>query len=262
MADLYRLQALMRQLRAPQGGCPWDLEQTFSSLVPHTIEEAYEVAEVITSGKLSELPAELGDLLFQIVFYSQLGEEQALFTLDDVLLALEHKLVRRHPHVFAAAPTPDAATVVMQWEEGKARERREREPGMASSELDDVPLALPALSRARKLQKRAARVGFDWPDIAGPWQKLREESTELEAAVALNDRAGIESELGDLLFTVVNLARHLGADPEAALRAANHKFERRFRYIETAVALRGQHLAQCDLTLLDALWDAAKREGL
>lgn len=262
MSDLHRLQQLMRQLRAPVGGCPWDLEQTFTSLVPHTIEEAYEVADVIASGELTELPAELGDLLFQIMFYSQLGEEQGRFSLADVLAVLEHKIVHRHPHVFGAASVPDTAAVGMQWEAGKARERRERQPGVVISELDDVPQSLPALSRARKLQKRAARVGFDWPDVAGPWQKVREESAELEIAIAHGEHADIESELGDLLFAVVNLARHLDTDPEAALRAANRKFEQRFRYIETAVATRGQCLQQCDLGTLDALWDEAKREGL
>lgn len=262
MSNLHRLQQLMRQLRAPQGGCPWDRAQTFATLVPHTIEEVYEVADVIATGELGELPGELGDLFFQILFYSQLGEEQGRFTLDDVLTALEHKLVSRHPHVFGAAPVLEAATVVAQWEAGKARERRARQPGLALSELDDVPQSLPALSRARKLQKRAARVGFDWPDIAGPWQKVREESAELEAAIAHGEHADIESELGDLLFAVVNLARHLDIDPEAALRAANRKFERRFRYIETVVVTRGQRLEQVDFSMLDGLWDAAKREGL
>ncbi len=262
MPDLQRLQQLMRQLRSPLSGCPWDLEQTFASLVPHTLEEVYEVAEVIATGELTELPTELGDLLFQILFYSQLGEEQGLFTLNDVLSALEHKLVSRHPHVFGTASAPDAAAVVMQWEAGKALERRARQRGAVLSELDDVPQALPALSRARKLQKRAARVGFDWPDVSGPWQKVREESTELELAIAQGERAEIESELGDLLFAVVNLARHLDTDPEAALRAANRKFERRFRYVETSLSARDLRMEQCDLRTLDELWDGAKREGL
>ena len=239
MADLQRLRELMRQLRAPQGGCPWDLEQTFASLVPHTIEEVYEVADVIATGKLGDLPAELGDLLFQILFYSQLGDEQGRFTLDDVLGALEHKLVSRHPHVFADAQADNAATVAMQWETRKAHERRTRQHGALLSELDDVPASLPALCRARKLQKRAARVGFDWPDVSGPWQKIHEESAELAAAAAQGDKAAIDAELGDLLFAVVNLARHLDTDPEAALRAANRKFERRFRYIETNLTARG-----------------------
>ncbi len=262
MSDLHRLRELMRRLRAPQGGCPWDLKQTFATLVPHTIEEAYEVADVIATGDLGELPAELGDLLFQILFYSQLGEEQGRFALDDVMSALEHKLVSRHPHVFGDALVSDATAVVIQWEAGKARERRARQQGAMLSELDDVPQSLPALSRAGKLQKRAARVGFDWPDVSGPWQKVHEESAELAAAVALGEQADIAAELGDLLFAVVNLARHLDTDPEAALRAANRKFERRFRHIEAAVAARGQRLEHCDLKTLDALWDAAKSAGL
>ncbi len=262
MSDLHRLRELMRRLRAPQGGCPWDREQTFATLVPHTIEEVYEVADVIASGDLGELPAELGDLLFQILFYSQLGEEQGRFALDDVMIALEHKLISRHPHVFADAQVSDVTAVAVQWEARKARERGERQRGATLSELDDVPQSLPALSRAGKLQKRAARVGFDWPDVSGPWQKVHEESAELVAAVAQGEKADIEAELGDLLFAVVNLARHLDTDPEAALRAANRKFERRFRQIEAAAATRGQRLEQCDLKMLDALWDAAKSAGL
>lgn len=261
MSDLNRLRELMRRLRAGEGGCPWDLEQTFSSLVPHTIEEVYEVADVIASGDLRELPAELGDLLFQILFYSQLGEEQGRFSLDDVMAALAHKLVSRHPHVFGDAQVADASAVAQAWEVRKAGERLARSAGVMISELDDVPLALPALSRARKLQKRAARVGFDWPDVSGPWAKLREESRELEDAAAHGDRAAIEAELGDLLFAVVNLARHLDTDPEAALRAANQKFERRFRHIEAALASRGERMEGSDLATLDTLWDEAKRAG-
>lgn len=262
MADLQRLRNLMQRLRAPEGGCPWDLEQTFASLVPHTLEEAYEVADVIARGDFEQLPGELGDLLFQVLFYSQLGEEQGRFGMDDVLRTLDHKLVSRHPHVFGDERLADAAEVASAWEARKARERGARQPRSLSSELDDVPSALPALSRARKLQKRAARVGFDWPDASGPWSKLREETDELAQAVAHADRAEIEAELGDLLFAAVNLARHLDIDAEAALRAANAKFERRFRYIETAVAARGRRLEDSALTELDALWDAAKQSGL
>ena len=261
MSDLNRLRELMRRLRAPQGGCPWDLEQTFNSLVPHTIEEVYEVADVIASGELRELPAELGDLLFQILFYSQLGEEQGRFSLDDVMAALAHKLVTRHPHVFGDAQVTHASAVTEAWEARKSRERRARHADVMISELDDVPLALPALSRARKLQKRAARVGFDWPDVSGPWAKLREESLELQDAAAQGDRAAVEGELGDLLFAVVNLARHLDTDPEAALRAANQKFERRFRHIEAVLASRGERMESANLATLDALWDEAKRVG-
>ncbi|MBK8960812.1 MAG: nucleoside triphosphate pyrophosphohydrolase [Proteobacteria bacterium] len=259
MADLQRLQQLMRRLRAPVGGCPWDLEQTFASLVPHTLEEAYEVADAIARGDFEHLPGELGDLLFQVIFYSQLGEERALFAMDDVIHALESKLVTRHPHVFGDVQASDAHEVAQAWEARKARERSARPGQVASSELDDVPLSLPALSRARKLQKRAARVGFDWPDVSGPWSKLREETEELAQAATRGEQ---EAELGDLLFAAVNLARHLDIDPEAALRGANARFERRFRHIESAVAGRGRQLEDCDLGTLDALWDEAKQAGL
>ncbi len=249
----------MRRLRAPVGGCPWDLEQTFASLVPHTLEEAYEVADAIARSDFEHLPGELGDLLFQVIFYSQLGEERALFAMDDVIHALESKLVTRHPHVFGDVQASDANEVALAWEARKASERSARPGQAAPSELDDVPLSLPALSRARKLQKRAARVGFDWPDVSGPWSKLREETEELAQAATRGDQ---EAELGDLLFAAVNLARHLDIDPEAALRGANARFERRFRHIESAVAGRGRQLQDCDLGTLDALWDEAKQAGL
>lgn len=263
MGDVERLRTIMRALRDPSRGCPWDREQTFASIVPHTLEEAYEVADAIESGALDALPAELGDLLFQVVFYCQLGEEDGLFDWDTVVAAIADKLVERHPHVFADASATDAEAVTERWEASKAAERRRATPGHAS-ELDDVPLALPALTRARKLQRRAARVGFDWPDAGGAWAKIREELDELAEATdtAAGGKAAIAEECGDLLFAVVNLARHLDCDPEAALRAANAKFERRFRSVESALAERGERAEDAGLDALDALWNEAKQRGL
>lgn len=259
MPDLEKLRALMCMLRAPVEGCPWDREQTFASLVPHTLEEAYEVADTIERDAFDELSGELGDLLFQVIFYSQLAAEAGLFSLDDVIAQLEGKLRDRHPHVFGGDRVTDVAQVSAQWEEGKARARRARAAGPAMSELDDVPVALPALTRARKLQRRAARVGFDWPDVRGAWAKLEEETTELAAAVVNAVPAAISDELGDLLFAAVNVARHLNVDPEAALRAASRKFEARFRTVEAALIGRGASVAAADAAELDTLWEAAKR---
>jgi len=262
MSDLSRLRELMRRLRDPLTGCPWDRAQTFTSVVPHTLEEAYELADAIERAVPQDIAAELGDLLFQVVFYAQLAEEAGLFTLDAVVSGFEDKLVRRHPHVFGGAPDlVEAGEVHARWEADKARERRAR-GSAASSELDDVPLALPALTRARKLQKRAARVGFDWPTAAGAWAKLHEELAEVEYAVAAGDAGATDDELGDLLFAVVNVVRHHERDPEALLRAANAKFERRFRHVEAALAVRGVAFADAAPDLLDALWEAAKRARL
>ena len=258
MSKLVSLRALMRTLRAPVDGCPWDRAQTFATLVPHTLEEAYEVADTIERGNLADLPVELGDLLFQVIFYCQLGEEQGLFSFDDVMQVLEHKLRRRHPHVFGDATVADAAAVNAQWEESKADERRAAKPTAQVSELDDVAASLPALTRAGKLQKRAARVGFDWPDVAGAWAKLEEELAELARATVARSPPAIAEELGDLLFAAVNVARHLAVDPEAALRLANRKFERRFRFIERQLAVRGMTVAATDAELLDELWEVAK----
>ena len=262
MSDLRKLRHLMQALRAPAGGCPWDKAQSFASIVSHTLEEAYEVADVIESGRLDDLPSELGDLLFQVIFYCQLGEEVGRFTLDDVVLALEDKLTRRHPHVFGNARAEDAEAASEHWETLKAGERRAHRGAQVLGELDDVPVGLPALSRAQKLQKRAARVGFDWPDAAGAWRKLSEEIKELQDAAARADGAGIDEELGDLLFAAVNVARHLGHDAEAALRSANRKFERRFRFIESELRAQGSSTEAADLDHLDRLWETAKRAGL
>ncbi len=261
MSDLQKLRDLMRTLRAPEDGCPWDRAQSFTSIVPHTLEEAYEVADVIESGRLDALPSELGDLLFQVIFYCQLGEEEGRFTLDAVVRKLEDKIVRRHPHVFDNAHAPDAEAVSTAWEVLKAGERRARRSGAVVGELDDVPLDLPALTRARKLQKRAARVGFDWPDGTGAWHKLGEEVSELRDAAERGADADVEEELGDLLFAVVNVARHLGFDPEATLRSANRKFERRFRFIEAELRAQGSSAEEATAEHMDRLWDAAKRAG-
>lgn len=259
MAKIEELLEIMRRLRDPIKGCPWDLAQTFASIVPHTIEEAYEVADCIERRGLAELPEELGDLLFQVVFYTQLAAERQLFDFDDVVAAISRKLTARHPHVFGDETLTDAADQMSRWEDHKAAERRAGDPSRRVSELDGVPLGLPALSRAKKLQQRAARVGFDWPDPAGARHKVREEFHELETATAADaDRADIEEEMGDLLFACVNWARHLGVEPESALRAAARKFERRFNYIEAALDGRGVGVADASLAAMDALWQEAK----
>ena len=258
MADLSKLRALMRTLRDTERGCPWDLAQSFRSIVPHTLEEAYEVADAIESDDFTALPAELGDLLFQIAFYCQLGEEDNRFSFDDVIEAIEHKLMVRHPHVFAGEDVGDLEAVATAWEARKAHERDMHGPG---SELDDVPLALPALSRAGKVQKRAARVGFDWPDVVGAWSKLEEELSELRAAqVGELGRDAVHEELGDVLFAVVNVARHLGIEPESSLRHATSKFERRFRGVEQHLVERAIKMAEASPELLDELWNMVKRE--
>ncbi|MEQ8492974.1 MAG: nucleoside triphosphate pyrophosphohydrolase, partial [Gammaproteobacteria bacterium] len=239
MTDLSRLEVILRTLRDPGDGCPWDLEQTFRSIVPHTLEEAYEVADAIERDDYMALPGELGDLLFQVLFYCQLGAEQARFTLADVVDALERKLVERHPHVFGDAPAATATHVARDWEARKSDARRRAAAGTAS-ELDDVPRALPALTRAGKVQKRAARVGFDWPDTLGARAKLGEELGELDAAHANGVADELEDELGDVLFATVNVARHLGVEPERALRRATAKFERRFRAVEARLAAAGR----------------------
>ncbi|MSR15055.1 MAG: nucleoside triphosphate pyrophosphohydrolase [Gammaproteobacteria bacterium] len=262
-APIVELLELMKRLRDPLTGCPWDREQTLESLVPHTVEEAFEVADVIERGELKELPGELGDLLFQVVFYAQIANEQGLFDFDDVIKAISHKLRTRHPHVFEAETFADVTALAARWEQFKAHERQARAQGNRSSELDDVPRTLPPLSRAAKLQKRAARVGFDWASIMPIFDKIEEELIELRQAVAENlSLAEIRSEVGDLLFAVVNAARHLGVDSESAVRGANQKFERRFRFIEESLAAQGRTPEGTDLVELDALWDLAKARGL
>lgn len=256
-AAFARLSALMARLRDPAGGCPWDLEQDFASIAPYTLEEAYEVADAIARRDLGALREELGDLLFQVAFHSRLAEEQQLFAFADVARGLVDKMVRRHPHVFGGAAVGDAATQTDLWEAQKASEKRER--GQTSA-LDDIPLSLPALTRAAKLGRRASRVGFDWPDTHGVLAKIVEEVQELQQAVAQGNAADTAAELGDVLFAVVNLARHLGVDPEAALRGTNQRFEQRFRGVEQRLAAEGVTVAEAGLERANAAWDAVKRE--
>lgn len=259
---------LMARLRDPKHGCPWDLKQDYASIVQHTLEEAYEVADTIERGDFVHLQGELGDLLFQVVYYSQLAREEGRFEFAGVVDAVTRKLMRRHPHVFptgnlyAALDTPrlSEAEVKARWEQIKAEERAEHSEPEQLSLLDDVPAALPALSRAAKLQKRAATVGFDWPEALPVLDKVREELDEVLQAMANGDSDALEDEIGDLLFATVNLARHLKHDPENALRRANRKFERRFRFIEQALRDSGKPIEECNLDQLDALWGEAKRQ--
>lgn len=253
---LARLLQIMAKLRDPDGGCPWDLQQTFASIAPYTIEEAYEVADAIERGDLSDLKEELGDLLLQVVFHSRMAEEQGAFAFDDVAAAVGDKMLRRHPHVFGDHAYASAAEQTADWERIKAAERTAK--GKDRSLLDDVPTGLPALTRAVKLTARAARVGFDWPDVGFVFDKLREEVAEIEAEVGEADPARLRDELGDVLFVVANLARKLGVEPEDALRGANAKFIRRFSYIEDELAAIGSSPEQSNLAEMDALWDAAK----
>ena len=256
-AAFARLTALMARLRAPQGGCPWDLEQTFDTIAPYTLEEAYEVADAVARRDLGALREELGDLLFQVAFHSRLAEEQREFAFADVARGLVDKMVRRHPHVFGGEAVGDAALQTTLWEEQKAREKAAR--GHTSA-LDDIPLSLPALARAAKLGRRASRVGFDWPDTSGVLAKIVEEVGELQVAVDSGVATDTEAELGDVLFAVVNLARHLDVDPEAALRGTNQRFEQRFRGVEQKLAAQGLTVAEAGLERANAAWDEVKRE--
>ena len=273
-ARLEELLALMERLRAPDG-CPWDREQTFASIAPYTVEEAYEVADAIERGDMAHLQDELGDLLFQVVFHSQMGRERGAFDFESVMASICDKLVRRHPHVFAGRGSLTAAEQAAVWEEIKAQERRERDPAAASA-LDGVPQALPALMRAYKLSKRAARVGFDFEHPSQTADKVAEELAEVRAAAGASADATIGDdgaigegaagpsqevfeEIGDLLFAAANLARKLEVDAEAALRAANAKFERRFRAMESLAATRGQAFASLDLAAQEELWLDVKR---
>nr|WP_232489097.1 nucleoside triphosphate pyrophosphohydrolase [Rhodobacter amnigenus] len=250
-----RLRAIMRALRDPVTGCPWDIEQDFASIAPYTIEEAHEVADAITRRAWGELPGELGDLLLQVVYHAQMAEEAGLFAFDDVVRAIADKMVARHPHVFGdESREKSAAQQTADWERIKAAER-----GPARV-LEGVALGLPALTRAVKLQKRAARVGFDWPSTDEVVAKIAEEAAELVEARERLTAAEVEEEFGDLLFVMANLARHLGVDPEAALRGANAKFTRRFGRIEDWLEEAGKRPADSDLAEMDALWNRAKAE--
>lgn len=270
--DIRRLIDIMAALRTPGTGCPWDLEQTFATIVPYTIEEAYEVADAVERGDLLDLKDELGDLLLQVVFHARMAEELGAFAFADVVEAITRKLHRRHPHVFGDARNLAPAEVRRLWDEIKATEKAERREARASAGLPPedagilggVPAALPALARAGKLTAKAAKVGFDWPETAQVVDKIREELDEVAEAAATGDADRIEDEIGDLLFAAANLARHHGVDPEAALRRTNAKFERRFRAIERGLATRGRSLEDAGLDEMEALWAAAKdaeREG-
>ncbi len=260
LAPLDRLLAIMAQLRNPDGGCPWDLEQSFDTIAPYTIEEAYEVADAIEKKDYNELRSELGDLLFQVVFHSQMASEAGLFSFDDVANAISDKMIARHPHVFSDADNRDAEAQTVAWEEMKAKERASKTDSEApASALSDVALALPALMRAQKLQKRAARVGFDWPDAEQIVDKLHEELAEVQEAVAEGDQAHIEEELGDLLFVCVNLTRKLGAEAEDALRAANQKFTTRFTAMEDLARADGHDFSQLTLEEQESLWQRVKK---
>jgi nucleoside triphosphate diphosphatase len=262
--DIATLTEIMAQLRTPVTGCPWDLEQDFSTIAPYTIEEAYEVADAIERGDLNDLNDELGDLLLQVVFHARMAEEAGRFDFGDVVQAITAKMIRRHPHVFGGVDAQDAADVKKRWDAIKAEEKAERaSPGDAANAgglLADVPVALPALTRAVKLQKRAGKVGFDWNDPHAVLAKIREEIGEIEEELGdgSQDRDRLADELGDILFAVANLARHLALDPEAALRRANAKFVRRFRHIETELGRAGRDPADASLDEMEALWTEAK----
>jgi ATP diphosphatase len=267
--DIERLLAIMAALRTPGTGCPWDLAQNFSSIAPYTLEEAYEVADAIARGDLADLREELGDLLLQVVFHARMAEEAGAFAFGDIVQTLTEKLIRRHPHVFGDERSPTPQAVEGLWERVKAEEKAARkkpaaetgtQAGTHESALAGVPVALPALTRALKLQAKASKVGFDWNDPRAVLRKIREEADEIEAELdrAATDNAATAAEVGDLLFAAVNLARHLRADPEAVLRATNQKFERRFAAIERALAARGKAPADATLAEMDALWDEAK----
>ena len=262
--DISRLLEIMAALRTPKTGCPWDLEQDFSTIAPYTIEEAYEVADAIARHDLDDLRDELGDLLLQVVFHARMAEEQGAFDFGGVVEAITDKMIRRHPHVFGDARGLDAEAVTNLWHDIKTQEKAakaekanggQRAPDGA---LAGVPVALPALTRALKLQQKASKVGFDWNDPRAVLEKIREETDEIEAALDAGRKREAAAEAGDLLFAVVNLARHLDADPESTLRMTNRKFERRFAWIERALAARGTTPSEATLAEMDALWDAAK----
>lgn len=262
--DIGRLIEIMAALRTPGTGCPWDLAQDFSTIAPYTLEEAYEVADAITRGDLTDLKDELGDLLLQVAFHARMAEEQGAFDFGDVVQAITEKLVRRHPHVFGDERSSTPQAVEGLWERIKAEERAARNGPRQQGALAGVPVALPALTRALKLQEKAGKAGFDWNDPHAVLRKIHEEADEIEVALGQASVAGQASEataeVGDLLFAAVNLARHLRADPEALLRGTNQKFERRFAAIERALAGKGKTPSQATLEEMDALWDEAKSQ--
>jgi ATP diphosphatase len=256
--EIGRLIEIMAALRTRQTGCPWDLEQNFATIAPYTLEEAYEVADAIARGDLGDLRDELGDLLLQVVFHARMAQERGAFDFGDVVESITQKLLRRHPHVFGDVKGLTPKAVEGLWDRIKAEEKAERSERREEGALAGVPLALPALTRALKLQDKAGKVGFDWNDPRAVVAKIREEAGEIEDALAAGQQDQVATEVGDLLFAVVNLARHLGADPEAVLRATNQKFERRFAEIERALATSGKSPQDATLAEMDALWDAVK----
>jgi MazG family protein len=258
LTALERLLRIMERLRDPRDGCPWDRQQDWASIAPHTIEEAYELADAVARGEPEAVRDELGDVLFQVVFQARIAEERGLFDFAAVADGIADKLERRHPHVFGDAQVADAAAQSLAWEEHKRAERAAR--GQGTGVLDGVTVGLPALTRAAKLGSRAARVGFDWDGPAAVLDKVREETDELQAEVARGDRARAHEELGDVLFALTQLARHLDLDPEESLRAASAKFERRFRAMEAHLAHTGRTLGDAGMAELEALWSRAKRE--
>jgi ATP diphosphatase len=254
-AELRRLLDVMAALRDRATGCPWDKEQTFDTIAPYTIEEAYEVADAIARRDYSALPDELGDLLFQVVYHAQMAEEEGLFGFAEIAAAIADKMLRRHPHVFGEAAARDAAAQTHAWEEQKRAERKQR---AETGTLAGIPVGMPALTRAEKLAKRAARVGFDWPDAAAVLDKLEEEAAELRAELSGADPARLADEVGDLFFVLANLARKLNLDPEACLRGANDKFVRRFSAVEASLAAEGRTPAEATLADMEAAWKAVK----
>ena len=263
--DIARLIEIMAALRTPGTGCPWDLEQSFATIAPYTLEEAYEVADAIVRGDLGDLCEELGDLLLQVAFHARMAQEQGAFDFGDVVQSITEKLLRRHPHVFGDARGLSPQAVEQLWEKIKTDEKAAKAAGRGDGKgaepagaLAGVPVALPALTRALKLQQKAGKVGFDWNDPMAVLAKIREEADEIEANLVAGKSTAAAAEVGDLLFAVVNLARHLDGDPEAVLRATNQKFERRFTAIECALAARGKSPAEATLAEMDTLWDEAK----
>jgi MazG family protein len=261
MHDIHSLLKIMQQLRDPDGGCPWDRDQTYESLVPYTLEEAYEVADAIARKDIEDMRDELGDLLFQVVFYAQIAREQGEFDFNDIANAISEKLIRRHPHVFGDENVKDADEQTRLWEEHKLAERQKKadSENRSHSVLEGISISLPALMRAQKLQRRAARVGFDWPEIAPVMDKVQEELQECRDAIKEKESyEAIQEEIGDLLFSCVNLARHADIDAETALRDANEKFTGRFNRIEAALAEQGKTVNEASLEEMDALWEKCK----
>ena len=266
MAAIDKLKSIMAALRHPETGCPWDLQQDFASIAPYTLEEAYEVTDAIERGNMEDLKEELGDLLLQVVFHARMAEEAALFSFDDVVEAISDKMIRRHPHVFDVGTADNADAVRKSWEEIKAEEKAAKSKAaadalpdslMPDSLMNDIPLTLPGLSRAVKMQNRAARIGFDWPDIEPVFDKLHEEIDEVRTAITSGAQEAMEDEVGDLLFVVANIARHLKIDPEKAVRRTNGKFIARFKHVEMLAAQSGKG----DLALeeLEVFWQSAKK---